>query len=334
MSEKKIKDSDYLYLSAVIRAREPKLLSREKTERMLDSGSFEEAARVLSECGYSEIRERSAAAVDRVLCEKRDDTFRELERSAPKKALLDIFRLKYDYHNVKVMIKAQGANLDGGYLLSDCGRVKVSVLTDSFNDDDYRFVPKPMGEAIAEAKSAFARSRNPQSSDIILDKAYFAELLVLAETAGDRFLQDYVRLQIDSANLRTAVRVSRIGRDSAFLKNSMIPGGTVDTGRIISAFEAREGIAILFSSTPLAAAAVIGEERMSGGSLTEFERRCDNAVTEYLKSAKMVSFGAAPVAAYLAALESEIGTARMVLTGLLAGIAPDTIRERLRESYV
>ena len=60
---------------------------------------------------------------------------------------------------------------------------------------------------------------------------------------------------------------------------------------------------------------------------------CDNAAVEFIKNAKLTSFGDAPVIAYLAAVENELTAVRMILTGFLAGLAPETIRERLRESY-
>jgi carbamoylphosphate synthase large subunit len=37
--------------------------------------------------------------------------------------------------------------------------------------------------------------------------------------------------------------------------------------------------------------------------------------------------------AYLAAMENEVTSLRMILTGRLAGLPSDTIRERLRECY-
>ena len=70
-----------------------------------------------------------------------------------------------------------------------------------------------------------------------------------------------------------------------------------------------------------------------GGSRTAFERACDIAVTAYLRTAKLVSYGPEAVIAFLAAVESEITAVRMLLTGRLAGIEPDTIRERLRDMY-
>ena len=67
--------------------------------------------------------------------------------------------------------------------------------------------------------------------------------------------------------------------------------------------------------------------------MTAFELACDNAVTDFLKDAKLVGFGPETLVAYLAATEGEITAVRMILTGRLAGIEPDTIRERLRDLY-
>jgi len=53
-----------------------------------------------------------------------------------------------------------------------------------------------------------------------------------------------------------------------------------------------------------------------------------------VRRAQFVAFGEAPVIAYLAAKEAEILAIRIILTGRLADLAPDIIRERLREAYV
>ena len=45
------KKEAYLCISAMLRAREPKLLSREKAERMLDAATYEDAAKLLTGCG-------------------------------------------------------------------------------------------------------------------------------------------------------------------------------------------------------------------------------------------------------------------------------------------
>ena len=47
---KACKDTEYLFISAYLRAKEPQLLNAEKAGRMLGS-SVQEAARILESCG-------------------------------------------------------------------------------------------------------------------------------------------------------------------------------------------------------------------------------------------------------------------------------------------
>ena len=47
-----------------------------------------------------------------------------------------------------------------------------------------------------------------------------------------------------------------------------------------------------------------------------------------------MAFGEAPLIGYLAAKENELTNVRVLISGRLAGLDADTIRERLRESYV
>ena len=52
MSRKKIKDNQYICLSAILRAKEAKMLTRAQMERMLTETSFPDVCRIASECGY------------------------------------------------------------------------------------------------------------------------------------------------------------------------------------------------------------------------------------------------------------------------------------------
>ena len=67
----KIKDTDYLAISARIKAMETGLLTRERMEQVLDARSTEEAVKVLQECGYPELDARSPEAMDSDLSDDR-----------------------------------------------------------------------------------------------------------------------------------------------------------------------------------------------------------------------------------------------------------------------
>ena len=114
MSNKK---EAYLCTSAMLRAREPRLLSNEKAERMLDAAAFEDAAKLLTDCGYPDMSAMSAGEIEETLAEHRSAIFEELGKMVPDSALTDIFKLKYDYHNAKAIIK--GSYAEGNTLTVD-----------------------------------------------------------------------------------------------------------------------------------------------------------------------------------------------------------------------
>ena len=156
----------------------------------------------------------------------------------------------------------------------------------------------------------------------------------LARELESPFLQGYVRLSVDVANLRSAVRVARMGREGEFLRQVLLPGGNVSETAIAAA--RGDALGEVFRSGPLAQAAALGAKlaQPGGESLTAFERECDNALTAYLAAARRVPFGEETVIGYLYAKEQEFTAIRAIFAGRAAGLDGDTIRSRLRETYV
>ena len=322
----------YLSLSAMLRAREPRLLNGDRAGRMLDAASFEEAAKLLTDCGYEDMAQMNAKEIETALTQRRNRIFDELERLLPDKAILDLFRIKYDTHNAKVLLKAEAMGTDPEPLFSRSGRFTPEQLRELYQEGRYSRLPETFGKALEEAKNTLARTANPQLADFILDRAMVEEMTTAAKAVDSPFLTGYVRLFVDSSNLKSLVRTGRMRKDADFLREVLLPGGNVDPDRLAAAGDG-EGVEALFAHSPLEQAAALGAEALNGGGMTAFERACDNAVNSYLRSAKLVSYGPEAPAAYLAAVEGEITAVRMILTGRLAGVAPETIRERLRELY-
>ena len=327
-----INKEDYLYISSLLRAREPRMLSRDKAERMLDAPNFEDAAKMLTDSGYEDMSQMSVKQIETALSDRRAAVFHELETLVPNTAALDLFRLKYDYHNAKVLVKSEAMHRNDASLLSSSGRVAPETVQKRFQEDRLRDLPGELGSAAEEARNLLARSANPQLSDFLLDKAYFREMNALADELDSDFARGYVALLADSTNLRSAVRILRMGKDIGYLQEALVAGGSVSEERLTQGISG-EGLAAVFAGTALTKAAQLGTEAVSGGTLTAFELACDNAVADYLSNAKLCSFGEESVIAYLAGTENELTAVRMILTGRLAGVPSDTIRERLRDLY-
>lgn len=331
---KKPKDTDYLFISACLRSREKDLLTAARMERMIDAPGPEEAAKILQEIGYGDFSPRSERELGEVLARAREDVFRDLYRYVPDRSVVDVFRVKYDYHNLKVMLKAQAQGVDGKRLLLDAGRVPAETLAKAVIEGDWEKLGEPLSAAAVEAYEILSATGDPQRADFALDRAYFAEMLSAAKATGSALLTDYVRAQIDSANLRTAVRTLRMKSSSELLKKAaFFDGGSVPAVDVLAGALGGD-VEGLFRSSRMRQAAQLGAEAARGGDLTKFEKACDDAVTAVAAGAKGVPFGVEAVIGYLVAKEIEFTAVRVILSGQMAGIGADTIRERLREAYV
>lgn len=334
MSKTKLRDTDFLSLSAVISAREAKMLAPDRISRMLDATSFDDAAKLAEECGYRDMSGMDVFGVEEALSAHRAGVFRELAGYVYARPVVDLFRIKYDYHNIKTLVKSMGANVDATHILSDSGRVDAKKLTEAFISGERGDLPPKIREAIHEGVSVLSRTENPQLADIAIDKAYFGELSSISNELGSEFIAGYVLVLTDSANLRTFVRAQRMLRSMDFLHAALIPGGSADAQSIINLSASGDNLPDVFKVPELEEAIKLAPLALQGGSQTQFERACDDAAMRYLARKRFIAFGATVVLKYLTELEWEITTVRMILSGKLSGIATDTIRERLRGGYV
>ena len=345
------KKESYLCLSAVVRAREPKLLDSARITRMLEASSYAECARMLTDSGYEDMSSMDTAGVCAALNRHREETIHGIETLSPDPEVTGVFRIPYDYHNAKAIIKSEAVGTATPLMIAS-GRVQPDRLVQRYAAEEYRDMPGHLGVAMREAKSTLARTSNPQLADFVLDRACYADITDLAEESGNDFLKGYAALLVDSANYRTVVRTIRLGKITDVLHDALIPGGKLSaedilrtagtflsgqstSGTAAAASHANpDAITALFTSAGLENAAASAKAALEGGRLTSFELDCDNIVTAYLRSAKYVSYGPEPVIAYLAGVENEITTVRMILAGRLSGTDTQLLKERLRDTYV
>ena len=332
---KKIKDTDYLAISARVKAMETTLLTWERMMQILDARSEAEALKMVQESGYPDLTATDPEALDRVLSAAREEMLSDLIGGAPDPRYIELFKIKYDYHNVKAILKAKAMGVSPDRMLMDMGRVSPATLLEAMDAGELDTLPAMLAAATAEAKTVLDTTRDPQLSDIVLDRWFYRDLAAVAEETGSEFLDGYVKVQIDAANLRVLVRTLRMGKSVAFLQGILFEGGEVTPDQLMQVAAAGgSGLAELYAAGSLEEAAAAGVAALQGGALTEFEKLCDDAVNDYLADAQFVPFGEAPLVAYLAARETEFTNLRILLIGRSTGLAPEVIRTRLRRSVV
>jgi V/A-type H+/Na+-transporting ATPase subunit C len=330
----KIDKKEYLFLTTRVRSLENNMINRERMEMMLESGKTEEAVRILQDSGYGDVSSTSIDSLEESLSAERSRTFQEIASFIPDARILDVFRLKYDYHNVKVLLKSMVQGIEGTDLLTDSGQVPVLVMQKAILQNELTGIPTRLKQAIAEAREVLSATKDPQLADTLLDRHFYEDMFDVAQKTQSPFLAGYVRIAIDGANLRSLVRTSRMGKGLDFLKSKLFTGGNISIDRILDTLTGGASLEDFYSTSLLRDAAAAGSNALHHGELTLFEKLCDDAVSQYLSTARYVPFGEQAVISYLASKETEFTAVRIIMSGLMAGLDKEIIRERLREIYV
>lgn len=330
---KAYRDTDYLHATARVRALENGMVTRRDFQKMIDAKTAEEAYKVLSDapiCHGVPMEDYEAALEKNLL-----DAYQLLDRIAPGCGLTRLFRCPYDGHNLKTAIKARRAAGDVSGVYSNLGNLPAKELKDRLESGRLEGLPAPLAQAALEARDTLAKTGDPQAVDILLDRGILASVALLAEEIPSPFLQKYVAAQIDIANIRAAVRLGRMGKSAFFLGKVLAPGGRIPLSAISEAYvKGTDAVLAVISSSPYEKALEPAFDSIrQKASLSLFEKLCDNALVEALDEVRRIPFGIEPLVAYLAAKEGETKAARIVMASKLAGVPPQQITERLRDTY-
>ncbi len=172
---KKHKDTDYLHISARIRCIEGQLMTNAQLTRLAEAGSAAEAAKLLEEKGWPAFDWRDMGQAERAIGQRRRQVMDLLYQHCPDPQLIEVFRLKYDYHNIKAILKGDAQRVDPLPLLSDAALIPPKDLARMMRENELDAMNPIMAEAVLQAKEMLDRTSDPQLSDMVLDRAERSE---------------------------------------------------------------------------------------------------------------------------------------------------------------
>jgi len=322
---------------ARLRVLETRLLNKVKIDRMIDSTSAEEVLKILQETEYASLMGivKRPEDYNLLLKEELNRVYSLMYSVSPDPAIVDIMSLKYDYHNIKVMLKGKALDKDLSYMLIPVGTVDIEKLKLYMITEDYRELNPSMREAIIKSEEVYKELKDPQKIDIILDQYMYTDMLARAKETKNNFIINYVVRSIDFSNIKSVIRLKKQEKDVKFLKEVILLGGDIAVDILIRAFdEPIENMAAKFASSKYGEVVRLGlEEYIKTGKLSLLEKFSENYIMKDLKTAKYVTFGPEPIFAYIAAKETEIKVIRIIMVGKLNKVETAVIRERVREVY-
>jgi len=306
---------------------------------MADASSAEEALKVLAETSYAPLVAELASPYeyDELLSKEMNRVRDFIDEISPDPSITDLFFLKYDFHNLKVLLKHRYlGDMDDELPLAQMGTVPAEVLRKGVEDPESGLLPPFMVDAIKKVEQVCVLRVDPQKIDTVLDLAMYDRIFEVCHRRRNGFAIRYFQMQVDLLNLRSLLRAKRLGQGFDFLKEMLIPHGSLNAsfyGRAIE--QPYEQLIREVESTSYGRVVAEGvQDFLRTGTLTAFERLMDDFLLNYVKALRYNPFGIEAIAGYLLAKENEIKLIRIIMVGKINNLPAEKIRERLRDVYV
>lgn len=316
-----------VYAVTRIRVHEKDMIKPETMARMAEAAPAE-VMRLLGDMGYGGIPDPQLSDGERMIAKELSDAYALIKEVTFCPEKTDLFMLRGDANNLKLLIKRRLTGAGGSPALMT-GVYSGEDVIRMVQNADYRELPEEFTKRLNALEQSFSGGIDPGRISAEIDRAYLEHCLKNA--SGPSF--EYFRGLADFTNLLTALRLRDMGAGADKLKNSLMPEGYISHRLLMQCFDgAEEGMARA-AAGPARERILRGlEEYGRSGRLTELERQRDNYLISLFKGARLAE-GIEPLIGYLLGREQEAKCLRLIITAKRNGLPNKAITERLGELY-
>lgn len=249
-----MKKDDYIGASISTRMYEKNLLTRADLERLNDYDSLRDVLNQLNDTIYRESINNLARPeeYENILKSELRRSYEVIRDIAPDKDILNYMQEKYNFHNLKVLIKEIVQDKDYSNLYLDMGDIDLSYIKKNLIKEEDKSnifdnieglkskkeveISKNVNDIYLsfakEAMDKFKETNNPQDIDISLDKNYYERLLEDANNLGLESLIDFTKERIDLMNLKSLLRIKSQEESIEKLDEALIDGGFIEKRKV------------------------------------------------------------------------------------------------------
>lgn len=321
-------ETKYIHASSRAKALEAKLLSETQTERLLSSKETSESFKVLQDTFLAPyLVKHEHSDINTALNQSVFDAKKTLASISPEPELLSILWIKYDFYNLKAIVKGKKAGFEKEKIKEKCvevGKYDKEILFRSYEEKKLNLLNRYFNEAVKKAEEA----KEVFEIDLAMNYYYFKAIKDIAQKFNNKFVNDYVSLLIDFFNLEASLR-------SLSLKDKGMNGMFVYGGRFRKKdLENKNQILENYKK--------IGGEKLWSDPIKNFKETGDFSLLEKVAEEYTVSFlkensasimSPAPLFTYFAAKKNNAQTIRAIMVAKEAGLPEHDIRVILRRLY-
>jgi len=338
---------EYAFANGIIKKLEKELLNKDILDRMIKSSDAVSALKILTESGLNDYSfdlnnpANYENSLNRELL-KTYDIIKNISKVSTFNFLYFTFASKYDFHNIKILIKSKYLKKDiSNELFSPIRTIDIEKLNSAIKDEKYEDIPDSFEFLIKKTFSEYSKFNDPEIIDFILDKERYIMIfnkikeVEIIETE-ELFLRRFIKINIDLNNIISCIRAKVRGDRKSFTKEFLIPEGDFKIENIVEIYDSPlSSWCEKLIHTDYKNVVETGVNYFQqNNSLMELEKLRDNFIINFSKIGKYVTFGIEPLVGFITAKENDIKNIRIILSGKLNKLSPDQIKERVRDTYV
>ena len=342
-----IDNAPYAYVNARVRSMESRLLDDHKLNELIEAGSLVEVVGLLEDTDYGKYistTSKDVYSVEKSLDMHLAHIYKTLAEISPdrSKKILELFEKRYDVKNIKTILRAKYAGLDGEStfkILIPLGRIPENKLRELCEAKTVEEVVNGLegteyGKILSENLSIYEESGNLIPLELALDRYILESLwkVVGIEGTNEDIFKEFIGRMIDIENLKIILRCKGERVSSEVILNYLLGVGyELPPWKLkeLAEAESMEGVVSSLEGTEYSNI-ISGclEEYEKCKSAYVFERALDNYLVEIGKKLSLrQAFGVGPIIGFITSKEMEIKKLKVIIKGKVEGLSPRDIRE-------
>ncbi len=320
-----MRDTDYAYCVARIRANERYLLKEKDISELLESKSYDSAISCLIDKKW--ISEKGE--ISDCIRYQSEKLWQLLSESVPDKKELDILCIVNDFFNIKAAVKCHFTGKDPNAYYIKPTSLNLDELTEKVSSHRFSSIGGVKGECAEESYRTACLTENGQNADIIVDRACIDEIRRYAKEKNG-VTAEICAFLCDTSNIKIAFRCAMTDKKRDFTETAIGECSSLSRNDLLKAtLGGKDTLCEYLAKTSYSEGA-----ELYLASAAEYEKWCDNKIIAIAKKSGFTAFGFDPVCAYYYAKLTEMKSVRIILTGLKSGADKSEIKERVRALYV
>ena len=245
-----------------------------------------------------------------------------------------MFRIPYDFHNAKLLLKQRLSETETPLMLSEFGTIDADEIKTAFETENFNPLPAFIRDTIGHALAHHYLKKDFKSMEFVIDNLEYRALRALARKSSVPLLSSFTSAKIDLTNIATFIRIKYFDTDD-ILEDALVEGGSLDSLFFMKLMgETLEAVPTFFGNTPYHTIIEMGIRRiLEDGSFSALDRETENYLIQLMKYTRYVTFGAEPLFAYFVAREQDLNIIKMILVGKLNELSEEDMRERIPITY-